>query len=109
MFKLLYKPVAIVAGIVARCAVRGPILEEPLRKVVGRGIYAAARRWIQAGWGEVLPAEAHGRDTRWSRRLSIEASTSGRARQLRNPARRTLDHPDKSPDHQQGEPPPQAG
>ena len=54
MFKLLYKPVAIVAGIVG--GVLSGLIFKNLWKVVGRGSDPPAPLDSERGWGEVLLA-----------------------------------------------------
>ena len=79
MFKLLYKPVAIVAGIVG--GVLSGLIFKNLWKVVGRGSDPPAPLDSERGWGEVLLASVlQGRYSRWSRPLSTAAPPSGRAR-----------------------------
>ena len=79
MFKLLYKPVAIVAGIVG--GVLSGLIFKNLWKVVGRGSDPPAPLDSERGWGRSCsPQSCMARYTRWSRRLSIVAPPSGRAR-----------------------------
>ena len=54
MFKLLYKPVAIVAGIVG--GVLSGLIFKNLWKVVGRGSDPPAPLDSERGWGEILLA-----------------------------------------------------
>jgi len=54
MFKLLYKPVAIVAGIIG--GVLSGLIFKNLWKVVGRGTDPPAPLDSERGWGEVLLA-----------------------------------------------------
>ena len=54
MLKLLYKPVAIVAGIVG--ALLSGLIFKRIWKVVGRGSDAPAPLDSERGWGEVLLA-----------------------------------------------------
>ena len=80
MFKLLYKPVAIVAGIVG--GVLSGLIFKNLWKVAGRGSDPPAPLDSERGWGRSCsPRSCMARYTRWSRRLSIVAPPSGRARQ----------------------------
>jgi uncharacterized protein DUF4235 len=97
MFKLLYKPVAIVAGIVG--GVLSGLVFKNFWKVVGRGSDRPCR-WIQSGAGEVLLASVlHGAIYA----LVKTAVDRGAAEWTRKAVGiwpdGTLDHPDKSPDH----------
>ena len=79
MFKLLYKPVAIVAGIVG--GVLSGLIFKQVWKVAGRGSDPPAPLDSERGWGRSCsPQSCMARYTRWSRRLSTAAPPSGRAR-----------------------------
>ena len=79
MLKLLYKPVAIVAGIVG--GLLSGLIFKWVWKVVGRGS-RRLRRWTRsvAGGRSCWPQACMARYTRWSRRLSTAAPPSGRTR-----------------------------
>jgi hypothetical protein len=98
MFKLLYKPVAIVAGIVG--GMLSGLIFKNFWKVVGRGSDPPAPLDSERGWGEVLLASAlHGAIYA----LVKTAVERGAAEWTRKAVGiwpdGTLDHPDKSPDH----------
>ena len=79
MLKLLYKPVAIVAGIVS--GLLSGLIFKRVWKIVGRGSDAPAPMDSERGWGRSCwPQACMARYTRWSRRPSTAAPPSGRAR-----------------------------
>jgi Protein of unknown function (DUF4235) len=100
MFKLLYKPVAIVAGIVG--GLLSGLIFNRVWKVVGRGSDAPAPMDSERGWGEILLAAGlHG----VIYALVKTAVDRGAAEWTRKKTGiwpdGTLQQPDKSPDHRQ--------
>src|SRR5690348_18206773 len=97
MSKLLYKPVAIVAGIVA--GVLSGLIFKNFWKVVGRGSDPPAPLDSERGWGVLLASALHGAIYA----LVKTAVDRGAAEWTRKAVGiwpdGTLDHPDKSPDH----------
>ena len=102
MLKLLYKPVAIVAGIVG--GLLSGLIFKWVWKVVGRGSDAPAPMDSERGWGEILLAAGlHGAIYA----LVKTAVDRGAAEWTRKKTGiwpgGTLQQPDKSPDHRQAE------
>ncbi len=100
MFKLLYKPVAIVAGIVG--GLLSGLIFNGVWKVVGRGSDAPTPMDSERGWGEILLAAGlHGVIFA----LVKTAVDRGAAEWTRKATGiwpdGTLQQPDKSPDHRQ--------
>ena len=105
MLKLLYKPVAIVAGIVG--GLLSGLIFTRVWKVVGRGSDVPAPMDSERGWGEILLAAGlHGAIYA----LVKTAVDRGAAEWTRKKTGiwpgGTLEQPDKSPDHRQAKPPP---
>ena len=80
MLKLLYKPVAIVAGTVG--GLLSGLIFNRVWKIVGRGPDVPAPMDSDRGWGEILLSRqvCTARYMRWSKRLSTAAPPSGHAR-----------------------------
>jgi hypothetical protein len=100
MLKLLYKPVAIVAGIIS--GLLSGLVFKWVWKVVGRGSDAPAPMDSERGWGEILLAAGlHGAIYA----LVKTAVDRGAAEWTRKKTGiwpgGTLQQPDKSPDHSQ--------
>ena len=100
MLKLLYKPVAIVAGIVG--GVLSGLIFKRVWKVVGRGADVPSAIDSERDWGEILLAAVlHGAIYA----LVKTAVDRGAAEWTRKKTGiwpdGTLQHPDKSPDHHQ--------
>ena len=100
MFKLLYKPVAIVAGIVG--GLLSGLIFNRVWKVVGRGSDAPTPMDSERSWGEILLAAGlHG----VIYALVKTAVDRGAAEWTRKATGiwpdGTLEQPDKSPDHRQ--------
>ena len=102
IFKLLYKPVAIVAGIVG--GVLSGLIFKNLWKVVGRGSDPPAPLDSERGWGEVLLASVL-QGAVFA--LVKTAVNRGAAEWTRKKTgiwpHGTLDHPGQSPDHHEAE------
>src|SRR4029077_18603503 len=100
MLKLLYKPVAIVAGLVG--GLRSGLIFNRVWKIVGRGSDAPAPMDSERGWGEILLAAGlqgaiyalvkgavHRAAAEWTRQKTGICPGG------------PLQQPDKSPDHRQ--------
>ena len=102
MLKLLYKPVAIVAGIIG--GLLSGLIFKQVWKVAGRGTDPPAPLDSERGWGEILLA-AGLQGTIYA--LVKTAVDRGAAEWTRKQTGiwpvGTLQHPDRSPDHHKAE------
>ena len=102
MFKLLYKPVAIVAGIVG--GVLSGLIFKNLWKVVGRGSDPPAPLDSERGWGEVLLASVlQGAVFALVKTAVNRGAAEGTRKKTGIWPDGTLDHPGQSPDHHEAE------
>ena len=100
MFKLLYKPVAIVAGIVG--GVLSGLIFKNFWKVVGRGSDPPAPLDSERGWGEVLLASVlHGAIYALVRTAVDRGAAEWTRKKTGIWPGGTLQQPDRSPDHRQ--------
>ena len=98
MFKLLYKPVAIVAGIVAS-ALSGLIFKMAW-KAVGRGSEAPTPMDSERGWGEILLAAVlHGAIYALVKAAVDRGAAEWTRKETGIWPGGTLQQPGKSPDH----------
>jgi Protein of unknown function (DUF4235) len=100
MLKLLYKPVAIVAGIVG--GLLSGLIFKRIWKVVGRGSDAPAPLDSERGWGEVLLASVlHGAIYALVKTAVDRGAAEWTRKQTGIWPAGTLQHPDRSSDHHQ--------
>jgi len=102
MFKLLYKPVAIVAGIIG--GVLSGLIFKQVWKVAGRGSDPPAPLDSERGWGEVLLAAVlHGAIFALVKTAVDRGAAEWTRRTVGIWPDGTLDHPGRSPDHHEAE------
>jgi len=102
MFKLLYKPVAIVAGIIG--GVLSGLIFKNLWKVVGRGSDPPAPLDSERGWGEVLLAAVlQGAVFALVKTAVNRGAAEWTRKRVGIWPDGTLDHPGKSPGHHEDE------
>lgn len=102
MFKLLYKPVAIVAGIVGN--VLSGLIFKQVWKVAGRGSDPPAPLDSERGWGQVLLAAVlQGAIYALVKTAVDRGAAEWTRKRVGIWPDGTLDHPDKSPDHHEAE------
>ena len=102
MFKLLYKPVAIVAGIIG--GVLSGLIFKQVWKVAGRGSDPPAPLDSERGWGEVLLAAVlQGAIFALVKTAVDRGAAEWTRRTVGIWPDGTLDHPGRSPDHHEAE------
>jgi len=102
MFKLLYKPVAIVAGIIG--GLLSGLIFKQVWKVAGRGSDPPAPLDSERGWGEVLLAAVlHGAIFALVKTAVDRGAAEWTRRTVGIWPDGTLDHPGRSPDHHEAE------
>ena len=102
MFKLLYKPVAIVAGIIG--GVLSGLIFKQVWKVAGRGSDPPAPLDSERGWGEVLLAAVlHGAIFALVKTAVDRGAAEWTRKKVGIWPDGTLDHPDRSPDQHEAE------
>jgi hypothetical protein len=102
MFKLLYKPVAIVAGIIG--GVLSGLIFKQVWKVAGRGSDPPAPLDSERGWGEVLLAAVlQGAIFALVKTAVDRGAAEWTRKKVGIWPDGTLDHPDRSPDHHEAE------
>jgi len=102
MFKLLYKPVAIVAGIIG--GLLSGLIFKQVWKVAGRGSDPPAPLDSERGWGEVLLASfLHGAIFALVKTAVDRGAAEWTRKKVGIWPDGTLDHPDKSPSHHEAE------